>query len=350
VFARTYIHVTGPQGAGKTTFIETFLQTTMTSVLVARGRCDEGLRRAREASPRGDPELQRYRRAGATRTAMFTFPPGPSSFEEFFESDLMRHYSDGVIIEGDAPPCFGDESIYIAPPLPRGASFFVREQRRPTPARSAERWTIRGGYEDIELASIVAVNVRAQRDTDGALRLLGDLARLRSDRTLFDEVVGWRGNRTPITSRRGRLVERGRPRHAKGAGAAPTHLAGPGLIGVTSQASKTPMHLPRPDAARELLIRARTLPIRILSSEGEEEPDASWQRLRCKILRDDVEDGAVALIYAVSALSFHDARPRGVSEIDYQTRDAWTTDDLCRHLRYVRGALCLDADYVRGRM
>lgn len=103
-------------------------------------------------------------------------------------------------------------------------------------------------------------------------------------------------------------------------------------------------------AARELVERVATMPIRILSSDATEEPGFSAHRLRCKIRREDVEDGALAVIFAVAALSFADARPRGSSHIDYVERDAWTVDDLCRHVRYLNGALRLDADYVRGRM
>jgi hypothetical protein len=108
--------------------------------------------------------------------------------------------------------------------------------------------------------------------------------------------------------------------------------------------------LQRSPAAYELLERIATLPIRILSSEALEQPDCSSQRLRCKILRDDVEDGALALIFALAVLSFHDARPRGNSHIEYVERDEWMLDDLVGHLRFWKGALCLDTDYVRGRM
>ena len=90
--------------------------------------------------------------------------------------------------------------------------------------------------------------------------------------------------------------------------------------------------------------------MRILSSEATEDPAFSAHRLRVKILRDDVEHGAVALIFALAVLSFHDARPRGSSEIDYVERDEWTLGDLCQHLRFRKGALSLDTDYVRGRM
>ncbi|MFQ5972669.1 MAG: hypothetical protein ACE5Q3_10070 [Alphaproteobacteria bacterium] len=102
--------------------------------------------------------------------------------------------------------------------------------------------------------------------------------------------------------------------------------------------------------AYELLAQAASLPIRILTTEATEEPDFSSQRLRCKMLRDDVDDGALALIFAVAVLSFHDARPRGTSDIDYVERDEWTMDDLCRHLHFTTGTLHLDTDYVRGRM
>ena len=102
--------------------------------------------------------------------------------------------------------------------------------------------------------------------------------------------------------------------------------------------------------ANELLVRAATQPIRILAAKATEEPDFSNQRLRCKILRNDVADGALALIFAVAALSFDDARPRGTSDLDYVERDRWTVDDLCRHLHFEKGTLHLDTDYVRGRM
>lgn len=102
--------------------------------------------------------------------------------------------------------------------------------------------------------------------------------------------------------------------------------------------------------ANALLVRAATQPIRVLTVEVTEKPDFSTQRLRCKILRNDVDDGALALIFAVAAQSFHDARPRGISDIDYVESDEWTLDDLCRHLHFTGGALHLDTDYVRGRM
>jgi hypothetical protein len=88
----------------------------------------------------------------------------------------------------------------------------------------------------------------------------------------------------------------------------------------------------------------------VLTSDGTEQPDASWQTLRCKIRRDGVEDGALALIFAIAALSFHDARPRGYSFEEFAESDEWTLADLCTYLRFRSGVLMLDVDYLRGRM
>jgi hypothetical protein len=66
-------------------------------------------------------------------------------------------------------------------------------------------------------------------------------------------------------------------------------------------------------------------------------------------LSSDVEHFAFGLIYALGGLSFVDARPRGVSDIDFQASDDWTVGDMLRHLRFRRGELHFYADYVRGR-
>ncbi len=64
----------------------------------------------------------------------------------------------------------------------------------------------------------------------------------------------------------------------------------------------------------------------------------------------DVEWSAFGFIYAIGLLSFHDARPRGVSDMHFEAQDVWTAADMQRHLRYERGRLSFEADYVRGRM
>jgi hypothetical protein len=66
--------------------------------------------------------------------------------------------------------------------------------------------------------------------------------------------------------------------------------------------------------------------------------------------RDVLASCGLGLIYALSAVSFRDARPRGYSEMHYEEVDDWKVADLVRHLRYERGRLVFHADYVRGRM
>lgn len=64
---------------------------------------------------------------------------------------------------------------------------------------------------------------------------------------------------------------------------------------------------------------------------------------------DDVKHYAFGFIYALSVLSFLDARPRGVSGIDFEETDQWSAGDMLRHLRFEDGELHFYADYVRGR-
>ena len=74
--------------------------------------------------------------------------------------------------------------------------------------------------------------------------------------------------------------------------------------------------------AYELLARLAGLPIPVLTSEAAEQADFSSQCLRCKIRRHDMEDGGLAVIFALAVLSFHDARPRGNSHVDYVEEDS----------------------------
>jgi hypothetical protein len=89
---------------------------------------------------------------------------------------------------------------------------------------------------------------------------------------------------------------------------------------------------------------------RVLRVEGEEQPDRSWQSVTCHIHREDLSWAAIPLAYAIAALSFADARPRGASDVDYREGDEWRLADLAQRLRFERGALVLDTDYVRGRL
>ena len=62
-----------------------------------------------------------------------------------------------------------------------------------------------------------------------------------------------------------------------------------------------------------------------------------------------VEWGAFGFLFTLAAFSFHDARPRGLSEIDFQTADEFSVADFFECLTFNEGGLRLHTDYVRGR-
>jgi adenylate kinase family enzyme len=64
VISHVIVHIDGPPGAGKTTFVERLLGALDEWVLAVRCRRDESLRQARESSSARDPEVRRYRVAG----------------------------------------------------------------------------------------------------------------------------------------------------------------------------------------------------------------------------------------------------------------------------------------------
>lgn len=63
-----------------------------------------------------------------------------------------------------------------------------------------------------------------------------------------------------------------------------------------------------------------------------------------------VEWGAFGFIYILACLSFNDAKPRNLSEIDYIKNDYFTIGDLVSNLRFEKGKLILYCDYLRGRL
>jgi hypothetical protein len=73
----------------------------------------------------------------------------------------------------------------------------IREAPPPEPT---EHWAVAEGYGGIELAQAVVVNVRDAGERERAAGMVEDLKRLRKDPEVFDEVLGVRGNRVPITA------------------------------------------------------------------------------------------------------------------------------------------------------
>jgi hypothetical protein len=73
----------------------------------------------------------------------------------------------------------------------------VRAAPQPKPV---DYWAVSKRFQGIERAGLVVVNVRDPAQRPAAEQLLADLARLRKDDTLFNDIVGWRGYRTAITA------------------------------------------------------------------------------------------------------------------------------------------------------
>ena len=113
-------------------------------------------------------------------------------------------------------------------------------------------------------------------------------------------------------------------------------------------------------AAAALLQTGVIVPIRIVEEVVTQGPDEGEFGLRLAFSFDDeecdeedraevVEWGAFGFLFVIGALSFHDARPRGASEMDYQEDDEFRVGDFLTGLQFRGGELRFDADYVRGR-
>jgi hypothetical protein len=258
---RAFVHVGGPPGSGKTTFIEAMLAGAGALTLAARCLRDDTLAQAREGAPTAHPELRRYRQAGAAGAAVYSFPGQQSGTDDFFMTNLMMDYSQAVVLEGDSPLGYEDLRVFVAPAPARTEQLFVRRtRRRPpdeavggaalhrlvsepgdlaevlagiggeplaelartnpalvdkmrailaevrtesasvSPRRSEKRWSVADAYAGIEHAGLVVVNSRHGGNRRAADALVADVVRLRKDKELAADILGTRGNRIPVTA------------------------------------------------------------------------------------------------------------------------------------------------------
>jgi hypothetical protein len=72
--------------------------------------------------------------------------------------------------------------------------------RSAPPLAPTEHWAVAAGYAGIEYAQLVVVNACQDAERRRAHSLLEDVRRLRADQAVFDDVLGWRGSRGPITA------------------------------------------------------------------------------------------------------------------------------------------------------
>jgi len=256
---RALIHVAGPVGAGKTTFIERLLDAEVAFAICVRAEHNPTLRNEQESAPKSHAELRRYREAGASAVALYRFA-APSA-DAFFTTAFMQDYSEAVFIEGDCPVDYVDLSVFVAPVPSKGRSLLRRvvrdhavshqasiEQlsealenpealarllgaglgeplvaaalqqprvlddlrrsmksklsevrRAPAPAPTGH-WALEDDYSGIERAQLVVVNARSDADQRAAESVLADVARLRKDEEVYKDVLGHRGNKLSVTA------------------------------------------------------------------------------------------------------------------------------------------------------
>jgi hypothetical protein len=76
----------------------------------------------------------------------------------------------------------------------------IDKARTAAPPKPTEHWAIAASHAGIEHAGLVIINIHDRAQHDRAQALLAELNRLRTDRQVSADVLGWRGRRTPITA------------------------------------------------------------------------------------------------------------------------------------------------------
>ena len=78
--------------------------------------------------------------------------------------------------------------------------------------------------------------------------------------------------------------------------------------------------------------------------DGEDEEEVEED-----VAEDTAEWGAFGFMFVFGLLSFAEAKPRNLSALEYEEKDEFGLADFMERLRFVRGELHFDADYIRGR-
>ncbi len=78
-------------------------------------------------------------------------------------------------------------------------------------------------------------------------------------------------------------------------------------------------------------------------AEDEEEGDED------EVAENTAEWGSFGFMFVLGVLSFAEAKPRNTSVLEYEEKDEFRLADFIERLRFVRGELHFDADYIRGR-
>ena len=93
----------------------------------------------------------------------------------------------------------------------------IAAARKAPQPKPTQYWAISDRYSGIEHAQLVVVNVRHDSERGAGEQLAADLLRLRKEEKLFNDVLGFRGSRTPITAVVANLAQPARSGAEKGA-------------------------------------------------------------------------------------------------------------------------------------
>lgn len=83
--------------------------------------------------------------------------------------------------------------------------------------------------------------------------------------------------------------------------------------------------------------------LKFVAEEGEEDLDED------DVAENTAEWGSFGFMFILAVLSFSEAKPRNSSVLEYEEKDELKLADFIERLRFVRGELHYDADYIRGR-
>ncbi len=112
------------------------------------------------------------------------------------------------------------------------------------------------------------------------------------------------------------------------------------------------------NAGLELLKTGTLVDFEVINTKTELSPDKENIHVQVDLVfkaedpeepSDEVEWAAFGFIFVLAVLSFADARPRGISEVDYSAKDDLTVSDFLEGLSFGRKGLHFRADYIRGR-
>jgi len=236
---RAFMRFSGPARSGKTTLLERVLERSEQLLTVMRCECldEEGLEE--ELDSAHDPELRRYRQAGADIVARYRFGSDLPD-DAVFYTDAVGQFSEGVIFEGDSPLGHGtDLEVFVLRPLPPGESLLrrgplpkpdrpawsseleavlrqelaglglpvhdrmleiFRRQMDGPPAR-AEGWVLWPPARELARAEAVAINIHSEEERARAEALAAEVRRIREDPEVAEDVIPIGGSRRAITIR-----------------------------------------------------------------------------------------------------------------------------------------------------